>query len=233
MEEDKEHDPFKPKIGRPKKKAPDTRGVKAGTKRGKYVIKPKRRADEGLTFIEKVKFRNKYSEKDIKTALYPQRAGKPPEFEDKKEDIEPIKVEQEDLPKKGVGGRPKGRLNRSTVVRAILEATRWGKDPITGIESYIPIEYQMTLAILQKALKGDVNAYKALMDNAYKPHAQEVESKNVTVDISNFSEEDIKALLNDDDDDEPDYFREQELALGAGTEDSNEGGSEESTGIPS
>jgi hypothetical protein len=232
MEKDKEHDPLKPKLGRPKKKAPDSRGVKAGTKRGKYVIKPKKRGDEGLTFIEKVKFRNKYSEDEVKDALYPKRATTPRKELEK--EPEPIQVEQVDVPKRG-NGRPKGRLNRSTVVRAILEATRWGKDPITGIESYIPIEYQMTLAILQKALKGDVNAYKALMDNAYKPHAQEVESKNVTVDISNFSEEDIKALLNDDDDDddEPDYFREQELALGEGAEDSNEGRSEESTGIPS
>jgi len=228
--EQNEEEPKKPKVTRPRKKKVEPRGVKPGTKRGKYVIKPKRRADEGLTFIEKVKFRNKYSEDQIKDALYPQRALTPRKELEK--EAEPIQVEQVDIPKKEKG-RPRGRLNRSTVVRAILEATRWGKDPITGIESYIPIEYQMTLAILQKALKGDVNAYKALMDNAYKPHAQEVESKNVTVDISNFSEEDIKALLNDDDDDEPDYFREQELALGAGTEDGDERGSEESSGIPS
>ena len=220
----------KPKRTRAKRKTTEPRGVKAGTKRGKYVIKPKKRGDEGLSFIEKVQFRNKYSEKEVKEALYPLKVPKPDDVTKKDE---PIEVEHTDVPKRNLGGRPKGRLNRSTVVRAILEATRWGKDPITGIESYIPIEYQMTLAILQKALKGDVNAYKALMDNAYKPHAQEVESKNVTVDISNFSEEDIKALLNDDDDDEPDYFREQELALGEGAEDSNEGRSEESTGIPS
>lgn len=229
MEENEKSEPIKPKVTRPRKKKVEPRGVKAGTKRGKYVIKPKRRGDEGLNFIEKVKFRNKHSEEEVKDALYPLKVPKPLKVAKTDEITE---VEQVDVPKK-TAGRPKGRLNRSTVVRAILEATRWGKDPITGIESYIPIEYQMTLAILQKALKGDVNAYKALMDNAYKPHAQEVESKHVTVDISNFSEEDIKALLNDDDDDEPDYFREQELALGAGTEDSNERGSEESTGIPS
>jgi len=230
MEQNEESEPKKPKVTRPRKKKVEPRGVKAGTKRGKYIIKPKKRGDEGLSFIEKVQFRNKYSEKEVKEALYPLRVPKPDDVTKKDE---PIEVEQTDVPKKNLVGRPKGRLNRSTVVRAILEATRWGKDPITGIESYIPIEYQMTLAILQKALKGDVNAYKALMDNAYKPHAQEVESKNVTVDISNFSEEDIKALLNDDDDDEPDYFREQELALGERTEDSDEGRSEESTGIPS
>ncbi len=43
----------KPKRGRRAKKEPDKRGVKAGTKRGKYNIKPKRRGDEGLNFIEK------------------------------------------------------------------------------------------------------------------------------------------------------------------------------------
>jgi len=150
--EQNEEEPKKPKVTRPRKKKVEPRGVKPGTKRGKYVIKPKRRADEGLNFIEKVKFRNKHSEDEVKDALLPKRAMTPRKELEKQAESEAVEVEQVDVPKKGVAGRPRGRLNRSTVVRAILEATRWGKDPITGIESYIPIEYQMTLAILQKAL---------------------------------------------------------------------------------
>lgn len=64
-------------------------------------------------------------------------------------------------------GRPKGSKNRSTIVKEILSLLTKLDNPITGKEEWLTNEQHMTISILQKAIKGDVNAYKALMDSAY------------------------------------------------------------------
>tara|TARA_R100000278_G_scaffold96777_1_gene73994 strand:- start:3324 stop:3677 length:354 start_codon:yes stop_codon:yes gene_type:complete len=64
-------------------------------------------------------------------------------------------------------GRPKGSLNRSTIAKKWLEATRKGKNPITGQEEVLTQEDIITLALIRKAMDGEVSAYKALMDSSY------------------------------------------------------------------
>jgi hypothetical protein len=64
-------------------------------------------------------------------------------------------------------GRPKGSLNRSTIARRWLEAARKGKNPITGEDEILTQEDVITLALVRKAMDGDVSAYKALMDSGY------------------------------------------------------------------
>jgi hypothetical protein len=50
------------------------------------------------------------------------------------------------------------------------------KNPITGIDEHLSQEDLMTLALLNKARKGDVNAYKQLMDSGYGLPKQQVEN---------------------------------------------------------
>src|ERR1043165_5658892 len=54
-------------------------------------------------------------------------------------------------------GRPKGSRNRSTIVREIIEATIEGQE-------WVDV---MTKSIVEKAVSGDVSAYRELMDSAY------------------------------------------------------------------
>lgn len=79
--------------------------------------------------------------------------------------IEPYKM------KKGTtlnpNGRPKGSRNRSSIVKYWLETEKSIKNPITGKEETLPIEDQITIALIGKALKGDVNAFRELMDSGY------------------------------------------------------------------
>lgn len=81
---------------------------------------------------------------------------------------------------KGKSGNPKGKeagtRNRSTIIREILELMESVKNPITGEQQKLNQEQIMSLAILSKARKGDVNAYKALMDSAHGAPKQEIES---------------------------------------------------------
>lgn len=64
-------------------------------------------------------------------------------------------------------GRPKGSKNRSTIARRWLEATRKGKNPLTGEDEILTQEDVITLALIRKAMEGDVAAYKALLDSGY------------------------------------------------------------------
>ena len=90
-----------------------------------------------------------------------------------KEDIlnNRFKSGQSDNPR----GRPKGSSNRKTIVRTYLAYLQEGVNPLTGIKELLSNEDMITLAVIHKAKKGDVSAYKALMDSAYGAVKQSVE----------------------------------------------------------
>ena len=72
-------------------------------------------------------------------------------------------------------GRPKGSLNRKTVAREYLAFLQEEVNPLTGIKELLSNEDMITLALIHKAKKGDVSAYKALMNSAYGAVKQNVE----------------------------------------------------------
>ena len=84
------------------------------------------------------------------------------------------KMSKEDIVKyefkKGVSGnpsgKPKGALNRSTIAKKWLEVLSQ-EEVEDGVVKWLSNEEAMTLALIQKARKGCVNSYKALMDSAY------------------------------------------------------------------
>tara|TARA_R110000782_G_scaffold92788_7_gene176270 strand:+ start:509 stop:853 length:345 start_codon:yes stop_codon:yes gene_type:complete len=79
------------------------------------------------------------------------------------ENLKPFKKGESGNP----SGRPKGSLNRSTIARRWLETERKGKNPLTGKDEVLTQEDIITLALIRKAMEGDVAAYKALMDSGY------------------------------------------------------------------
>lgn len=64
-------------------------------------------------------------------------------------------------------GRPKGSRNRATLVREWLEVKQKEKNPLTGKIEELEQQDLITLALIKKAKKGDVQAYKELMDSAH------------------------------------------------------------------
>ena len=71
-------------------------------------------------------------------------------------------------PKKGEvrnpKGKPKGTLNRKTLLRHWLSIEQDAKNPITKQLEKLSQADLMTLAMIKKAREGDVNAYKTLME---------------------------------------------------------------------
>ena len=81
--------------------------------------------------------------------------------------------------KPGQSGNPAGRKpgskNRSTVAKQILDlAVNLPSHKLARLQQMLPeltanidVEMAMTLALALRAIAGDVNAYKTLMDSAY------------------------------------------------------------------
>jgi hypothetical protein len=72
-------------------------------------------------------------------------------------------------------GKPKGTKNRSTIARKWLEVMQDAKNPITGDLEKLSQEDLITLAMIHKARKGDVGAYKQLMDSGFGMPTQQIE----------------------------------------------------------
>jgi hypothetical protein len=83
-------------------------------------------------------------------------------------------------------GRPAGVRNRSTVARKVLEMTAVMPDAtfdkiksvFPDVEKTMSVEEVATIVMIGNAIgKGDVNAYKSVMDSAYGAPKQEVAMK--------------------------------------------------------
>lgn len=74
-------------------------------------------------------------------------------------------------------GRPKGSRSRSTIVREWLEANYKKVNPITGQNETLQIQDHLVISLIGKALKGDVPAFKELMDSG---HGKIIDGLDVT-----------------------------------------------------
>lgn len=64
-------------------------------------------------------------------------------------------------------GRPKGVKNRSTILKKWIEVTAKLKNPVTGKDEIGTVEDKVNLALITKALSGDVQAIKEINDTLY------------------------------------------------------------------
>jgi hypothetical protein len=64
-------------------------------------------------------------------------------------------------------GREKGSKNRSTVLKKWIEGNCSITDPGTGLEIEGTIEDKIALALIGKAIKGDVAAIREIYDSVY------------------------------------------------------------------
>ena len=85
--------------------------------------------------------------------------------------------------KKGQSGNPKGRpvgsKNRSTIAKIWLSVEQNQKNPLTNQDEDMSQEDLITLALIKKARKGDVQAYQKLLDSAYGAPVQQIEQTNI------------------------------------------------------
>jgi len=100
---------------------------------------------------------------------------------------------------KGVSGNPKGKKkgtkNTSTIIKDILNTKIDMKDPINGEKTKKEIRYAMIMKQVQRALGGNLNAYKELIDRIDGKPTQSI--KQETTHYEGISDEEMKMLEED------------------------------------
>jgi hypothetical protein len=104
-------------------------------------------------------------------------------------------------PKKGdpspnPSGRPKGTRNRSTIVREWLEAIYSKTNPISGKTESLSIQDHMVISLIGKALKGDVQAFKELMDSGHGKIPDKLLAENKNTFQSDLTQEESRKIIN-------------------------------------
>lgn len=94
------------------------------------------------------------------------------------ENIRPPKPGEVRNPK----GKPLGTKNRSTILKKWIEVATKLKNPITGKDEFGTVEDKVTLALIARALTGDVQAIKEINDTLYGKLTEKSEV-NTTGDI--------------------------------------------------
>jgi len=76
-------------------------------------------------------------------------------------------------------GRPKGVPNSKTRLLRLLQLIQTKTNPVTGEKEEFSIAEQMDMAIVAKALKGDIRAYESLMDRLEGKPQQTITNEGV------------------------------------------------------
>ena len=77
-------------------------------------------------------------------------------------------------------GRGKGVRGRATIVREWLMVEQKFKNPLTGKEEILSQADIMTLAVISKTRKGDVIAFRELMDSGF---GKNTDIQETTIDV--------------------------------------------------
>jgi hypothetical protein len=74
-------------------------------------------------------------------------------------------------------GLPKGYKNRAALIKKFLDIENMCKD-VDGEQSSLSQEEQMTIAAINKAKKGDMRAWKEMMDGRYGKNPDKIEMES-------------------------------------------------------
>jgi len=99
-------------------------------------------------------------------------------------------------PSRNPKGRGKGVPNRSTILKKWLSVNIDVTRPDSGKKENMQLSDAITLSIIQKALKGDVAAYKEIMDSVFGKTIEKIEHQIKDVKQLNISYNDVEIDLN-------------------------------------
>ncbi len=94
-------------------------------------------------------------------------------------------------------GRPNGTKNRGTILKKWLEVAAKVKNPETGITIEGTVEDKIAIGLIAKAIKGDVQAAREILDSIYGKSAQPLEHSGGLM-IKHVKQEGNDPLLEED-----------------------------------
>lgn len=106
-----------------------------------------------------------------------------------KDNLRPVSSKEEARERGRKGGLASGeaRRKRKTLKEELLLMLSEGET-----------QKSVTLALIEKAMSGDTKAFEVIRDTIGEKPADKVETKQTVLDMSKFSTEELKAMLDDD-----------------------------------
>ena len=106
-----------------------------------------------------------------------------------KENLRPVSSKDEARERGRKGGLASGeaRRKRKTLKEELLLMLSEGET-----------QQSVTLALIEKAMSGDTKAFEVIRDTIGEKPVDKVESKQTVLDMSKFSTEELKAMLDND-----------------------------------
>ena len=106
-----------------------------------------------------------------------------------KENLRPVSSKEEARERGRKGGLASGeaRRKRKTLKEELLLMLSEGET-----------QKSVTLALIEKAMNGDTKAFEVIRDTIGEKPADKVETKQTVLDMSSFSTEEIKAMLDEE-----------------------------------
>ena len=106
-----------------------------------------------------------------------------------KENLRPVSSKEEARERGRKGGLASGeaRRKRKTLKEELLLMLSEGET-----------QRSVTLALIEKAMSGDTKAFEVIRDTIGEKPVDKVESKQTILDMSKFSTEELKAMLDND-----------------------------------
>ena len=106
-----------------------------------------------------------------------------------KENLRPVSSKEEARERGRKGGLASGeaRRKRKTLKEELLLMLSEGET-----------QKSVTIALIEKAMSGDTKAFEVIRDTIGEKPADKVETKQTVLDMSKFSTEELKAMLDDD-----------------------------------
>ena len=105
------------------------------------------------------------------------------------QNLKPVKSKKEARERGRKGGLASGeaRRKRKTLKEELLLMLSEGET-----------QRSVTIALIEKAMSGDTKAFEVIRDTIGEKPADKVETKQTVLDMSKFSTEELKAMLDDD-----------------------------------
>ena len=106
-----------------------------------------------------------------------------------KENLRPVSSKEEARERGRKGGLASGeaRRKRKTLKEELLLMLSEGET-----------QKSVSLALIEKAMNGDTKAFEVIRDTIGEKPADKVETKQTVLDMSSFSTEEIKAMLDEE-----------------------------------
>lgn len=96
----------------------------------------------------------------------------------------------------GMGGRPKGSVSLTTVLKKVLDKRFDLKNPLTQKKEKHNVKEWLNIALIARAMKGNVPALQMIYDRIEGKVAQQIDANLRNFNVKDMTTEELKEIVD-------------------------------------